>query len=199
LGSGSDFAARSSANSASRVEQFKFDDGTVWNESTIRSRVGVPVGPSSGGTDDMGHGHQPGDDHGDGHDDHGDHDHGHHDEEDCRGDTDEAILRRLQHPVSFSFDQITRALGQAGPTLSANEIAQRWAAVRGYFGDDGHSHDNDGHGDGAPLFPNLKDLGLTGNQNGCGFGFEGSTGSQHGGDPSFQCFKGLQDGFVKLA
>ena len=185
------------ANSASRVEQFKFDDGTVWSESTIRSRVGMPVG-NSGGTDDMGHGHQAEGNHGDGHGDHGDHDHGDHDEEHCREDTDEAILHRLQHPVSFSFDQITRALGQSGPTLSASEIAQRWAAVRGYFGDDGHSHDGDDHG-GAPLFPSLKDLGLTaGNQSGCGFGFEGSTGSQHGGDPTFQCFNGLHDGFVKI-
>jgi hypothetical protein len=188
------------ANSTSRVEQFKFDDGTVWEEAKIRSRVGLPVAAASdGGTEDMGHGHRPDDNHGDGHDDHdghGDHDH---DEEDCRQDTDEAILQRLRRPVGFSFEQITRALGQSGPTLSAAEVARRWASVRGYLCDDGHCGADDDHHAGAPLFPSLSDLGLiAGNSGGCGFGFEGSTGSQHCGDPSFQCFNGLQEGLVKL-
>ena len=55
----------------------------------------------------------------------------------------------------------------------------------------------DHHG-GTPLFPSLKDLGLTASNSHCGFGYDGSTGSQHGGDPSFHCLNGLSDGFKKL-
>jgi hypothetical protein len=105
--------------------------------------------------------------------------------------------------VKFCFEDIMQAMGQTGPTLSAAEIARRWATARGYFCDDGSCNDEHGgdHG-GTDLFPTLAQLGLTAGSNGhgadCGFGFGGSTGSQHGGDPSFQCFNGLQDGFRKL-
>jgi len=197
------------SSSASRVEQFKFDDGTTWNEATIRSRVGKYVAPvydsspyHNTGTEDLGNHSSGGSSNGgsSGGQDDGHHGDDHHDEEDCRN-TDELILERLKQPVKFCFQDIMQAMGQTGPTLSAAEIARRWASVRGYFCDDGSCDDGD-HG-GAPLFPSLKDLGLTlasgGNNGGCGFGFDGSTGGQHGGDPSFQCFNGLHDGFVKLS
>jgi len=194
------------ANSASRVEQFKFDDGTTWDETKIRSRVGKSVAPvyDSGyhntGTEDLGN-HSSGGQSSGGQDHNGDHqgDDGHHDEEDCRNDSDEAILQRLRTPAKFCFQDIMQAMGHSGPVMSAAEIARRWATVRGYFCDDGHCGDD--HPDSA-VFPSLKDLGLTVASHGgdCsgGFGYGGSTGSQHAGDPWFQCFNGLSDGFKKL-
>jgi VCBS repeat-containing protein len=189
------------AGSASRVERFQFDDGTVWDESQIRSRVGRPVGavpdPGPGGTDDRGHGR--------GHDDddgadrrHGDdrHDSRDRDEAKPRNESDEAILRRLKQPVSFSFEQITRALGQSGPTFTAAEIARRWAMVRGYTDEE---HEGNGKHNPGVLFPSLKDLGLSAAAapSNCKFGFEGSTGGSR--DPAeLKCFQGLSDGFAKL-
>jgi hypothetical protein len=70
--------------------------------------------------------------------------------------------------------------------------------VRGYVCEDGDC--NDPHG-GPALFPSLTDLGLSAGSghggNGCGFGYEGSTGAQHG-NSWLQCFNGLSDGFRRL-
>lgn len=189
------------ANSGSRVERFQFDDGTVWDEAQIRSRVGRSVGavsdPGQTGVYDRGREHGRDDDHGGSYgrgDDRHDRDSRDHDEQKTRNESDEAILRRLKQPAAFSFEQITSALGQPGPSLSAAEIARRWAVVRGYTGEEG-----DGNGDHVEhaLFPSLKDLGLSAASSSGGFGFEGSIGASQG-PGELKRFQGLADGFQKL-
>jgi VCBS repeat-containing protein len=185
------------SSSANRVERFQFDDGTVWDEAKIRSQVGKKVAPVYGDSSPVSYPDQrrADDCHGSssGGDPHDDGCGSSRYDDTCRSDTDEAILRRLRQPVSFSFDEIMQALGDTGPTLSAAEIARRWAAARSYFCDDGDCHDSQ-----ADAFPSLKDLGLSlASQTGCGFGFEGSTGEQ-GSCGGMQSFQGLSEGFRRL-
>jgi hypothetical protein len=152
--------------------------------------------PGPGGTDDRGDGHGHRDDQGasHGHDDDRRDSHDR-DGEKPRNESDEAILRRLKQPVSFSFEQITRAMGQSEPTLAAAEIARRWSEVRGYTCDQACC--NDEHRQGA-LFPSLRDLGLTAaGSSSHTFGFDGSTGTSRG-PAELTRFHGLSDGFQKL-
>jgi hypothetical protein len=195
------------ASSVNRVERFEFDDGTVWDEAKIRSRVGKPVASakahySAGGFGDDGH--HSGSDHGG-----GDHSrkrdeerrtHGRdRDDGERRDGVDEAIGRRLKQPARFDFEEVTRALGQGngGRTMTAAEVARRWAQVQGYTSaltdcrEDERRHDAD--------IAQLRDLfGVSSPHHGHGFGYEGSTGASGGPDKWLKALQGLGEGFRKL-
>jgi Ca2+-binding RTX toxin-like protein len=193
------------SSSASRIERFQFDNGTVWDETRIRSQVGKRVDPVG---DYPSAPHRAYDDH-DGHrngEHWGDHDHDHdhdrdrdgHDDDGRRRDgVDEAIARRLAQPARFSFDEVTRALGDPnGPTMTAQQVAQRWAAVQGY------TQCLDGCGDGSSQqhdadIAAIRRLFGVPDPSGCGFGFAGSTGNRPAAE-GFQVFQGLVDGMKKL-
>ncbi|HYD57876.1 MAG TPA: VCBS domain-containing protein [Burkholderiales bacterium] len=190
------------ASSASRVERFQFDDGTTWDEASIRSRVGKGGKPSK---DDYGHhggsshdGHH-GSTHGHGH---RDRDDGHrrrrdHDDGDRRDGVDEALRDRLKQPVRFDFEEVTRALGSSGSggrTMTAAEIAKRWAQVQGYTQclEDCRDPDND-----ADIAALRRLFGESSGHGHC-FGFEGSTGASHGPDKWLKTLEGLCEGFRRL-
>jgi VCBS repeat-containing protein len=194
-------------SSTNRVERFEFGDGTAWDETAIRSRVGKPVSASKSD-------HHGGSSGSHGHDGHLGSHHGHHDRRDRddhrhygrdrddgarRDGVDEALDKRLKQPVRFDFEEVTRALGngsRGGRTMTAAEIAQRWAEVQRYTeclnrcGDD-QSNDAD--------IAQLRNLfGVQAPQHGHCFGFEDSIGDSSGPGKWFKALEGLCEGFRRL-
>lgn len=122
-----------------------------------------------------------------------------HDDE-RRDGVDEAIGRRLKQPARFDFEEVSRALGQGngGRTMSAAEIARRWAEVQGYASclsdcrDVDRSHDAD--------IAQIRDLfGASSPHHGHCFGYEGSTGASHGPDKWLKTLQGLGEGSASFA
>jgi hypothetical protein len=95
---------------------------------------------------------------------------------------------------------VTRALGQGnggGRTMSAAEVARRWAEVQGYTSCLTDCGDADGQ-DAAGIVQ-VRDLfGVSAPHHGHCFGYDGSTGASHGPDKWFKAFQGLGEGFRKL-
>ena len=190
------------SSTSKRVEQVQFADGTVWNESAIRSRVTSAASGEQGGYAGYYDGGQSGcdsggrsDSHDDDHDD--DHDGGHDDDE--RGGLFDAIAARLKRSADYDFTALAVYLQRQGGggygAMTPEQIAQRWVQVQNCVGSLSQTDGDCGDGYGGK--GNYGGYGCDDDRTRGGWGYSGSTG-QNSGCGGMGTFSGLGEGFQKL-